>query len=437
MQDTGRVAPFLDGAAARAFMEAFAFRPAVCGKKSAMSVPVPKSRWLNRTVLGIGLASLFSDWSHEIATALMPAFLGTMGVAAVWLGLIEGLSDGVSSFAKMASGYYTDRLPRRKPIAVAGYLLTALGTAAFALASAPWHLLLARATAWLGRGVRTPVRKALMAAEVPRENYGRAFGFERMMDTIGAIIGPATAFWLLQYFDYRYAPVFAATLIPGLLAAAVIAFLVRERARTPVLHISFGERLRALPARYRRFLVAVGLFGAGDFAHTLLILLATQKLAPTMGAGPAAAAAVALYVLHNVLYAAFSMVAGWLADRFPKNLILAGGYFLAAAMAVAIILLPATLWTLALVFAIGGIYIAIEETLEDSLCAELVTPEHHGMAFGVLATVNGIGDMVSSIMVGALWTAFGTTAAFGYSAVLFVAGAVLVLRLPRAVIGPV
>src|SRR5712691_2181684 len=102
-------------------------------------------RWLNRTVLGIGLASLFSDSSHEMATSLMPAFLATMGVAAAWLGLIEGISDGLSSFAKMASGYYTDRLPRRKSIAVLGYVLTSLGTAAFGLATSAWHVLAARA----------------------------------------------------------------------------------------------------------------------------------------------------------------------------------------------------------------------------------------------------------------------------------------------------
>src|SRR5436853_195107 len=107
------------------------------------------SRWLNRTVLGVGLASLFSDWSHEIATAVLPAFLATMGVAAAWLGVIEGVSDGLSSFAKLGSGYYTDKLRRRKPIAVAGYVVTALGTAAFGLATAAWHVLLARAFAWL------------------------------------------------------------------------------------------------------------------------------------------------------------------------------------------------------------------------------------------------------------------------------------------------
>jgi len=388
-----------------------------------------RHRWLNRTVLGIGLASLCSDWSHEIATTVLPAFLATMGVAAAWLGLIEGISDGLSSFAKMGSGYYTDKLPRRKPIAVIGYLVTALGTASLGLATAAWHVLLARAFAWLGRGVRTPVRKALLAGSVTKETYGRAFGFERMMDTLGAIVGPATAFVLLGAFHHHYPTLFALTLIPSLLATLLIAFVVKEKSRTPVPYISFGERLRMLPVPYRKFLIAVGLFGAGDFAHTLLILLATQKLSPTLGATGAASAAVALYVLHNVFYAGFAFIAGWMADRFKKRHVLAAGYFLAALMAVALMVLPFTLWSLALIFTSGGIYVAIEETLEDSFCAELVDESQHGMAFGVLATVNGAGDFLSSIIVGALWSTVGTTAAFGYSFLLFLAGAGLVLTI--------
>ena len=387
------------------------------------------SRWLNRTVLGIGLASLFSDWAHETASAVLPAFLATMGVAAAWLGLIEGVSDGLSSFAKMASGVYTDKLQHRKPIAVIGYLVTALGTASFGLATAAWHVLIARSAAWLGRGVRTPVRKALLAAAVTKETYGRAFGFERMLDTLGAIIGPATALALVQLCHHHYPRLFALTLIPGLAAAGVIAFLVKEKERRPVGHISFGQRLRLLPKNYRRFLVAVGLYGTGAFAHTLLILLAVQKLTPSLGAAKAATAAVALYVLHNVFYASFAFLGGWLADHFPKNRLLAAGYLLSAAMSLSIILLPGNLGDLALVFILGGTNAALEETLEDSFCAELVNKENHGVAFGTLATVNGLGDFLSSTIVGALWSAFGTAAAFGYSAALSVAGAALVLML--------
>jgi MFS family permease len=204
--------------------------------------------------------------------------------------------------------------------------------------------------------------------------------------------------------------------------------VVQEKEQTPVPHAAFGERLRLLPKAYRRLLLAVGIFGAGAFAHTLLILWAAQRLTPTLGASAAAGAAVSLYVLHNIFYAAFSYVGGLMADRFPKNRLLAGGYTLSALMAFGIMFSPANLVLLALVFMLGGVQVAIEETLEDSFCAELVEPTLHGMAFGVLATVNGVGDFLSSTIVGLLWSAFGSALAFGYSAVLFILGAVLALQ---------
>ena len=249
-----------------------------------------------------------------------------------------------------------------------------------------------------------------------------------MMDTLGAIVGPASATALLVAFHHHYLSVFLVTLIPGLAAAGVIAFLVQEKERVEVPHISFGERLAALPKSFRKFVLAVGLFGAGDFAHTLLILLATQKLTPSYGAGKAATIAVSLYILHNVLYAGFAFIAGWLADHFNKRLLLSGGYALAALMGLLLVFAPMSLPLLAIVFVIAGIYVATEEALEDSLAAELVDEEHHGMGFGVLATVNGVGDFLSSLVVGVLWTTVGTQIAFAYSTVLFTGGAALIWR---------
>jgi MFS family permease len=385
--------------------------------------------WLNRTVVGIGLASLCSDWSHEIATAVLPAFLATMGAAAAWLGFIEGTADGLASFTKLVSGFYSDRLPRRKPLAVAGYILTALGTASLGYAASAWQVLAARSTAWLGRGVRTPVRKALLAAAVTREAYGRAFGFERMMDTLGAIIGPITALVLLQLLRHNYARIFTLTVIPGLAAAALMAFAVQERGRVVVARERFKASLRALPPRFRRLLLAVGLFGLGDCAHTLLILLAVQQLTPVYGVSGAVTVATGLYILHNVLYAAFSMVAGAVADRMNKGRLLALGYALAGAMALVIVLMPLGLWALALIFVLGGVSVAVCETAEDSYCAELVDDGQHGVAFGTLATVNGVGDFASSLIVGGLWTAFGAPVAFAYSALLFLVGGIMVARL--------
>jgi len=392
---------------------------------------VNRFNWLNKTVVAIAFASLFSDWSHEIATTLLPAFLATMGASAGWLGLIEGVSDGVSSFTKMISGYYTDRLPRRKPIAVAGYLITAVATASIGLATHAWHVMIARASAWLGRGIRTPVRKALLAGAVDKSSYGKAFGFERMMDTLGAVVGPATAFVLLSIFHNNYSLLFLCTLVPGLIAALLIGALVNEKDRIRVQYVSFSGSLRSLPTDFQKFLLAVGIFGVGDFAHTMLILFAVQKLTPIYGIQTASGIAVGLYMAHNVFYAGFSMIAGFLADRFRKNVVLAAGYFTGALTLLLAVLLPASVAAMALVFIAGGIYVAIEETLEDSFCAELVDEQSHGMAFGLLATVNGVGDCLSSIIVGWLWTVIGVKQSFIYSIVLFIIGAVMVLRIKK------
>jgi MFS family permease len=386
--------------------------------------------WLNRTVLGVGLTSLFSDWSHETATAVLPAFLAAIGAGPAWLGAIEGIADGLSSFAKLAAGHYTDRLKRRKPLAVFGYAFTAIATASFGIATHAVHVLLGRCAAWLGRGVRSPAKKALLAADVPTGAYGRAFGLERLMDTLGAILGPLTALWILQATGHSYRRVFLWTLLPGLIAVACFWLLVRERPVERKETKSFLLGLRALPAEFRRFLLAVGIFGAGDFSHTLLILYATKMLATEYGMARAASMAVILYTLHNVFYAGSAYVSGWLSDQVPnRRTVLSGGYGLAVATALLLCTGTHSLWLLAGIFALAGLYIGTEEALEDSVAAEMMPREQHGIAFGTMAAVNAVGDFLSSLLVGALWSAFGVGAAFGASAVLFAAGAILILRL--------
>src|SRR5713101_3553567 len=258
-------------------------------KQTEVSAP---ARWLNRTTLGVGLTSLFSDWSHEMATAILPAFLTSISAGPGWLGVIEGISDGLSGVAKLAAGHFTDSLRRRKPAILAGYALTTIGTGALALASRAPHVLFARAAAWLGRGARTPGRKALLAAAVPPAAYGRAFGFERMLDTLGAIVAPATALWLLRQTSHNYRHVLLWTLLPGVLAVACFGLLVRERTVVSRSRASFVAGLHELPSSFRRFLLAVGIFGLGNFAHTLLILYATKALTPKLGLTAASSVAI-------------------------------------------------------------------------------------------------------------------------------------------------
>jgi MFS family permease len=386
--------------------------------------------WLNRTVLGVGLTSLFSDWSHEIATAVLPAFLATIGAGPAWLGAIEGIADGLSSFTKLGAGYYTDRLKRRKPLAVFGYAFTALATASFAFATHAVHVLLGRSAAWLGRGVRSPAKKALLAADVSPAAYGRAFGLERLMDTVGAIVGPLTAMWLLEVTHHAYRTVFLWTLLPGMTAVASFWLLVRERPIASRKQQSFLTGLKALPDSFRKFLLGVGIFGSGDFSHTLLILYAARMLTPAHGAARAASIAIGLYTLHNVFYAASAYVSGWISDHVPRRkLVLAAGYALAGVTAIFLMAAPSSLWLLGAIFVLAGLYVGTEEALEDSLAAELIPKEQHGMAFGTLAAVNAVGDFLSSLVVGFLWATVSVKAAFLFSAVLFFLGAFVILRL--------
>ena len=390
------------------------------------------SGWLNRTVLGVGVTSLFSDWSHEIATAILPAFLATIGAGAAWLGAIEGIADGLSSFAKLSSGHYTDRLKKRKPLAVFGYAFTALATASFAFATRAYHVLFARAAAWLGRGVRSPAKKALLAADVAPGAYGRAFGLERLMDTVGAIAGPLTALWLLKVTNHNYRAVFLWTLLPGMIAVLSFWLLVRERPFEARKKVTFLTGLRSLPGNFRKFLLGVGVFGSGDFSHTLLILYASRMLTPAHGAVRAASLAIGLYTLHNIFYAASAYISGWISDIVPhRKAVLAGGYALAGVTAIFLTTTPASIWLLGGLFVLAGIYVGTEEALEDSLAAELIPREQHGMAFGTLAAVNAVGDFLSSLVVGFLWAAVSARAAFSFSAVLFFLGAILILRLRK------
>ncbi|MBA3832488.1 MAG: MFS transporter [Chthoniobacterales bacterium] len=357
--------------------------------------------WVNRSILGIGLASLFSDVGHEMATAAMPVLLASFGASSALLGLIEGAADGLSSFAKLFSGLYSDRLRRRKPLAVAGYFVTATAMASFALATQWWHVLLARVGGWIGRGARSPVRNVLLTEATSPATYGRAFGLERAMDSAGAVIGPALSVALVSLVGLR--PMFLITLIPGLLAAAAIMFLVREEVHEPAPEQTLWHGVRALPDEFRRYLIGVGIAGIGDFSKTLLILWATQAWTPRLGLARAATLAMTFYIGYNLVYTISCYVSGLLADRFPKRWVLAIGYSVAVIPATALLLPGDSLGKFAVIFAFAGLYMGVWETLENSTAATLLPVSVRGLGFGVLATVNGIGDFISSAAVGVLW----------------------------------
>ena len=384
----------------------------------------PSGGWLNSTVIGIGLASLFSDVGHEMATAAMPGLLASLGAASGALGLIEGLADGASSFAKLYSGLYSDRLRRRKPLAVAGYFVTASAMASFAWATSWWHVLLGRVAGWIGRGVRSPVRKVLLAEATTPATYGRAFGLERAMDSAGAVVGPLLTVGLLTMVGPR--SVFLWTFVPGILAALVIWLLVRERPHEPRPAHGLLHSIGALPADFKRYLVGIGLAGLGDFSNTLLILWAMQAWTPRYGAARANLMAILFYVGYNVVYTVCCWLAGLLADRWPKHWVLAGGYALAALPAIALLLPGDSLGKFAAVFGLSGLYMGLWETVESATAAQVLPKELRGTGFGVLDTVNGIGDFASSATVGILWVKVSPAAAMSWVIAMSLGGAAVV-----------
>jgi MFS family permease len=368
----------------------------------------------------MGLTSFFSDFGHEMATSILPAFIISLGGSAALLGLIEGLADASTSGMKIFSGWYSDHIGRRKPLASIGYFITAIGVGSLALAISWPFVLLSRVVAWIGRGMREPPRDALLVDSTKPEYYGRAFGFHRSMDTLGAVAGPALAIFLIKTIELR--SIFLIALIPSMLAFLTISVLVKEKRRKSE-RSSFTLSVKNLPHDFRFFLVAVGIFGLGNFADSLLILRATDLLSPAMGAVVAGSLAIVLYTIHNVFYAALSFPIGILADRFGKKTLLALGYFLTGVAAIGFIFNIGSLVYLGIFFVLAGIAIAITDALERTVAADMLPENLRGTGYGALATVNGVGDFASSTIVGFLWTAISPLAGFGYSAVLTISGA--------------
>ncbi|MFN7148440.1 MAG: MFS transporter [Microthrixaceae bacterium] len=381
-----------------------------------------EQRWLNPGVKGIGSASLLSDAGHEIPTALLPSLLtSTLGAPAAALGLIEGVSDGLAGLARLGGGALADDFRRRQRVAVGGYATTAVLSAATAGATAAWQVAILRAGAWTARGLRVPSRNALLADVVPKAAYGRAYGFERAMDNLGAIIGPLLALVLVAAVGTRWA--IAVSVIPGLLAAVAIVYAVRNTPKPArIEHEPIRIKVRpVLHGALGRLMVGISIFEIGNCAATLLILRATDLLAAGRDIDTATQLAIGLYVAYNIAATLVSIPAGHVGDRTGAARTLVFGV---AAFAFAYTLFaigPDTILGLAPAFIAAGIGIGIVETAEHSAVATLAPTQLRGSAFGLLAAVQSGGNLAASAIAGILYTAVSPAWAFGFLATVMVA----------------
>ena len=374
-------------------------------------------RWLNRGVAGIGAASFLDDVGKEVSTSLLPAFLtSTLGAPAAALGVIEGIADGTAGVAKLAGGALADDPARRRTTAMGGYSATAVLNALIGVASAAWQVGVLRTGAWLTRGLRTPSRNALLTDVVQPEFYGRAYGFERAMDNLGAIAGPLLALGLVAAIGIRHAILFS--FVPGFLAAAAI-FIAIKAAPKLERHERAPLRLRVRPVLHGelgRLLAAVSAFELGNAAATLLILRATDLLTPGHGHDSAVKIALVLYAGYNAAATLASIPAGHATDRRGGVVVLGAGIvaFLAAYLGFAFT--GSALAPLAVLFVAAGVGIGLAETAQGAAVATLAPSDLRGSAFGALAAIQSFGNLAASAIAGGLWTLVSPRAAFIYLA---------------------
>jgi MFS family permease len=384
-------------------------------------------------VAGIGAASLLSDVGHEVPTALLPGFLtATLGAPAAALGLIEGVADGGAGIAKLVGGAIADDPKRRVPTAVGGYTTTAVLSGLIGVATAAWQVAVLRTGAWVARGVRGPSRNAILADAVPASAYGRAYGFERAMDNLGAMLGPLLALALVALTSVRTAMLIA--VVPGLLAAFAMLYAARF-VTTPRLHARPRLRIQIRPVlrgELGSLMLAIGAFELGNLAATLLILRATELLAPSRGQDAATELALLLYLAYNVAATLVSVPAGHVGDRRGTTRALAIGVvaFLLAYGGLGVT--GADVLTLGIWFGLAGVGIGFVETAESAAVATHSSEEIRGSAFGLLAATQSAGNLLASTIAGLLWTVLSPEAAFAWAATwMFVALALLVRLILR------
>lgn len=378
---------------------------------------------LPRTVKALGFVSLLTDVSSEMIYPLLPAFLtGVLRAGPAFLGVVEGLAETTAALLKLLAGRLSDRLPRRKPLVVAGYSLSSVARPLVAAALAPWHILAVRVADRVGKGVRGAPRDAIVADVTPASDLGRAYGFHRAMDHAGALAGPVIASVLL-WWGLGLRSVFAWAAIPAALSVGVLLFGVREIARDSPGTSSTPAAAPAGPLGrdFRRYLGVLAVFTLGNSSDAFLLLRAAD-------AGVPLTAIPLLWAFHHSVKAAFSTWAGGLSDRLGRRATILAGWSVYA-LAYAGFAMASRPLEIFLLFAFYGFFHALTEGPERALVAALAPAEARGRAFGWFHAVTGAMLLPASLLTGVLWQTLGASVALGAGALLSALSAVGLLTL--------
>jgi MFS family permease len=388
--------------------------------------PAEREPSASRNIYVFGITSFLNDTATEMAYWVLPAFLATLGAGPAQLGLIEGVAESVASFAKLFSGYLTDRIGRRKPVVVAGYAAANAVKPMLAIVTAWPQILLIRFTDRLAKGVRGAPRDVMVAESVPKNRLGSAYGLIQSMDSAGAIAGPLIALALLARFGIR--SVFWAAAIPGALCVLVAVAGIREtrratpggqpRAAVPTSEaLDPSDKKSVLHASFYIVLSAVTLFSLGNSSDMFLVLRAQNvgiaiKFAPLLG------------LVFNVTYTLASWPAGWFSDRVSRRLIASIGYVIFAAVYFVFGRAPSTL-AIWLAMAVYGFYYALTQPVLKALVVETAGESVRGRALGIYFFVTSVATLAASLITGQLWKHYGAGIPFYFSAALALSAAAL------------
>ncbi len=379
--------------------------------------------WLTRNVAVLSGVSLLNDVSSEMIYPLLPLFLTTvLGAGPAFLGLVEGIAETTASLLKLVSGWLSDRLRRRKLLAVAGYGVSSLVRPLTALATAPWHVLMVRFWDRVGKGVRTAPRDALLVASCPAESRGRAFGLQRAMDHLGAVLGPLIATLLLGAVTSNVRTVFWYAAIPAVLSMVLLVGMAREQVAQGTPGQLPKLSWRQFDSRFLRYVGIVFLFTLGNSSDMFLLLRANKLGVP-------AVLIPTLWMVHHLVKSATSLPGGGLSDRLGRKRIITAGWFVYA-LSYAGFALAHRPWHAWALFALYGLFFGLTEGTEKALVADFVPAEQRGTAYGLFNFAIGIGALPASLLMGLLWQWFGPALAFATGAGLAALSCVLLAALP-------
>ena len=391
--------------------------------RTTPSPPLPRSVW------ALGVVSLCMDMSSEMIHGLLPVFLvGTLGVSAFALGLIEGVAEATASISKIFSGVLSDRLGKRKPLILLGYGMAALTKPLFPLANSALTVFAARFIDRIGKGIRGAPRDALVADVTPAEQRGAAYGLRQSMDTVGAFAGPLIAIGLMVGLAFDIRHVFWIACIPALITVAVLLLGVDEPAHVPKLatvkNPFAGFRARDYSRQFWALVALVLLFTLMRFSEAFLVLRAQS-------AGLSTPWIPLTLVVMSGTYLLTAYPAGWLSDHMSRHTLLALGCVVMLVADGLLALGPSLPWVMTGI-AVWGVHMGLTEGLIAALTADYAAKELRGTAFGVINLARGVMALIASAVAGGLWSIYGPVATFGTGAVLAVLSGAFAMWLKRA-----